>query len=102
MFETVLQQLAVVAVFVQRVIDFVKPLYTAQKWKHYMTLGLSVLVSALLCVSWGVDLFKAVELTFSLSWVGAAFTGVFAGLGANVLNDVLKLLEIWKSKQLPK
>lgn len=96
MFEVVLGQLAVVAAFVKKVVDFVKPLYQVSKYQKYIDVALSLALSAVLSVAWGVDVFAAVDIQFSVAWLGAAFTGVFAGLGSNVLNDLLELLKLWK------
>lgn len=101
MFDAVLGQLAVVAAFVQRIVDFVKPLYQATQYQKYLDAALSLTASALLCVAWGVDVFAVVDIHFTAVWLGSAFTGVFAALGANVLNDLLYLLRVWKTKQLP-
>lgn len=101
MFDVVLGQLAVVAVFVQRVIDFVKPLYQGSTYQKYLDMVLSVVASSLLCVAWGVDVFAVVEINFTWVWLGSVFTGVFAALGSNVLNDLLFLLKLWKEKQVP-
>lgn len=99
MFENSLAQLAIVATFVQRFIALIKPLYKETTYQKWFDLGLSVIVSAFLCVSWSVDVFSVAEIVFFLPWVGSALTGVIAALGANVLNDVLVLLETWKNQK---
>lgn len=101
MFDDILGQLAVVAVFVQRLISFAKPAYQNSKYQKYIDAGIALVVSAGLCVSWGVDVFAVVGIHFTAVWLGAAFTGVFASFGSNILNDLLFLLKVWKSKQLP-
>lgn len=110
---TVLQQLGVVAVFVQRVVAFVKNVtgYTTrvgEKYQGYVDLALSVVVSALVCVGWQIDLLSAVHLYFPYATLGVwsvylaeALTGVVAALGSNVLNDLLALYQAYKDKQVP-
>lgn len=99
MFENSLAQLAIVATFVQRFIALVKPLYKETTYQKWFDLGLSIVVSAFLCVSWAVDVFAVAGIAFFMPWVGAALTGVIAALGANILNDVLVLLETWKNQK---
>lgn len=98
MFDAVLAQLAVVAAFVQRVIDFVKPFYQASPYQKHIDLFGSMALSAGLCVAWNVDVFAVVDINFTWAWLGSVFTGLFAGMGANVLNDLLKVLEMLKKR----
>lgn len=99
MFGEALAQLGIVAAFVQKVIALAKPAYKDWEYQKYVDLGLSLLVSAGLCFAWGVDVFAVAGVVFSLPWLGAVFTGVIAGLGSNVLNDILTLLEMWKNQK---
>ena len=100
MFENSLAQLAIVAAFVQKFVALVKPLYQKTEYQKYFDIALALGVSALLCVAWGVDIFIVAGLEFpSIPWLGGLFTGVIAGLGAGVLNDVLVLLEMWKNEK---
>lgn len=100
MFENILAQLATVAAFVRQLITLVKPTYQDSAYQRYIDLGLSVAVSGALCVAWEIDAFAAAGIVIAaLPWLGGALTGVLAGLGANVLNDVLVLLEMWKNQK---
>lgn len=99
MFDSVLSQLGVVAVFVQRVIDLVGETYKGYKYVKQINIALSVVISSLLCVAWQVDAFAAAGIVFQLVWLGAALTGLVAGLGSNVLNDLLDLLRMWKEQR---
>ena len=99
MFENALTQLALVAAFVQKFVAIVKPLYQQTPYQKYFDMTLAVVVSAFLCISWQIDIFAVADLVFFLPWLGAAFTGVIAALGASVLNDVLVLLEMWKNQK---
>ena len=100
MFDNILAQLATVAAFVRQLITLVKPAYQESPYQRYIDLGLSVVVSGALCVAWEIDAFAAAGIVIvALPWLGGALTGVLAGLGANVLNDVLVLLEMWKNQK---
>lgn len=99
MFTELLGQLAIVATFVQKAIAFVKPLYKDNEYQKWIDLGLSIAVSAGLCFAWNVDAFAVANIALPLFWLGSVLTGVIAGLGANVLNDFLTLLEMWKNQK---
>lgn len=99
MFAELLGQLAIVATFVQKVIAFVKPLYDKTEYQKYIDLGLSVVVSSLLCLAWNIDAFAVANIAMPYVWLGAVLTGFVAGLGANVLNDFLTLIEMWKHQK---
>lgn len=110
----VLQQLGVIAVLVQRAVAFIKRVtgYTdrepTKNYQGYIDLGLSVVLSALICVGWQVNIFAAVGLYFPAYWgtvmayqIGSAITGLLAALGSNILNDLLALYEAYKNRQVP-
>lgn len=99
MFADVLVQLGLVATFVQRFVALVKPAYKDWQYQKYVDISLSLGLSALLCVAWGVDALAVAGIVLPLPWIGAAITGLVAGTGANVLNDVLALLEMWKNQK---
>lgn len=101
--DNVVAQLAVVALLVQRMIDFLR---TAISYEDYLddvtekrvTIALSIVLSAALCVGWQVDVFAAAGFQFAVAWAGSALTGLFAGLGSNVINDLIKILEMLKKQ----
>lgn len=99
MFAELMGQLAIVATFVQKAIAYLKPLYKDNKYQSYVDLTLSVVVSALLCFAWNIDAFAVANIALPFVWLGAVLTGVIAGFGANVLNDFLALLEMWKNQK---
>lgn len=99
MFADVLGQLSIVAVFVQKVIAFIKPTYENHEYQKYIDMALSIVTSALLCLAWGIDVFAVAGIEFAMNWLAPVLTGVVAGLGSNVLNDLLALLEMWKKQK---
>lgn len=99
MFAELLGQLAIVATFVQKAIAFVKPLYKDNEYQKWIDLSLSIAVSAGLCFAWNVDAFAVANIALPWFWLGSVLTGIVAGLGANVLNDFLTLLEMWKNQK---
>ena len=99
--DNILAQLAVVAVLVQRIIDFLKSVTQYEDYlddlnERRVTIGLSIVASGALCVAWQIDVFAAAGFPFSVAWAGAALTGLFAGLGSNVINDLIKILDMLK------
>ena len=100
MFGEVLGQLSIVAAFVKKVIDLVKPAYQETEYQKYIDQGLSVALSAALCLAWGVDALAVAGIQFAnYPWIAPVITGVVAGLGANFLNEVLSLLEMWRKQK---
>lgn len=99
MFADLLGQLAIVATFVQKVITLVKPAYQKSQYQRVIDVALALVVSGLLCVAWQIDAFEVAGIVFPLAWLGSLLTGVIAGAGANILNDVLVLLEMWKNQK---
>lgn len=99
MFADLLGQLAIVATFVQKVITLVKPAYQKSQYQRVIDVALALVVSGLLCVAWQIDAFAVAGIVFPLAWLGSLLTGVIAGAGANILNDVLVLLEMWKNQK---
>lgn len=99
MFAELMGQLAIVATFVQKAIAYAKPLYKDNEYQKWIDLSLSVVVSALLCLAWNIDAFAVANIALPFVWLGSVLTGFVAGLGANVLNDLLSLLETWKNQK---
>ena len=102
--ENVLAQLAVVAVFVQRAVDFVKTVtqYNVEldeEIAQKVSVGLSLAISSVICVVWSVDVFAAAGLVFPADWISEALTGLFAGLGSNIIKDLIKLLTMLKEQK---
>lgn len=101
--DSVVAQLAVLAVVVQRAIDFLRTVVNYEDYlddvtEKRVTVALSIILSAALCIGWHVDVFAAAGFNFALAWVGSALTGLFAGLGSNVINDLIKILEMLKKQ----
>lgn len=101
MFEQVLQQIVVVAAFVERLVNFVKLVkYNewANKYQEYIDVGLAVLFNVGVCLLWGVDVFAVAGLVVpDAAWVGSALTGILAGLGSEVIHEVIELLKMWRN-----
>ena len=101
MFEQVLQQIAVVAVFVERAVQLVKSLVPYEKWaagyQAYIDQALVIVGSAALCYAWHVDVFAVAGIVVSqAAWLGSVLTGVLAGLGGNVIHELIELLKMWR------
>lgn len=101
--DNVLSQLAIVAVFVQRALDFLKTVtayedYLDDVTEKRVTIALSIVISSALCVAWEVDVFLAAGFPFTVQWLGSALTGIFAALGSNIINDLIKILDMLKKR----
>lgn len=102
MFDTVLAQLATIATLVERGVQFVKSIVKYNGWaadyQQYIDVGLTAAFNVGLCLSWHVDLFAAADISFgSVTWAGAALTGVIASLGSNLLHEFVELLKGWRA-----
>lgn len=101
MFELVLQQIAVIAVFVERLVNFVK-LIKYSEWavayEKYIDVGLSLIANMGLCFVWKVDLFAVAGLGIPAApWAGSLLTGLFAGVGSGVFHELVELLKLWRA-----
>lgn len=99
MFEEVLKQIAVVAVFVERLVNFVK-LIKYNEWaadyQKYIDVGLAVIFNVGLCFAWNIDVFAVAGIVVSQAvWLGSVLTGVLAGLGSEIIHEVVELLKLW-------
>lgn len=96
MFEDVLKQIGVVAVFVERLVQFLKlTRYNewAAKYQKYIDVGLSLLFNILLCYAWNIDVFAIAGIAIGY---GSILTGVLAGLGSEIIHEVVELLKLWR------
>lgn len=55
---------------------------------HAVTQVAAAVLSVVLCLAAGADLFAAVGLTFSLPLLGSVLTGVLVSRGANYISDL--------------
>lgn len=105
MFEQVLQQIVVVAVFVERLVNFVKlTKYDewAQKYQKYIDIGLTLLFNVGLCYAWSIDVFAVADIVVaSFPAAGSLLTGVLAGLGSEIIHEVVELLKLWRQGPKP-
>lgn len=85
-------QLAVVAFFVESLVQTFKPLHDRERGFN-LNVILALAVGILVCVLTGTDIFKQVGLTISVPIVGPVLTGIIASRGSNVAHDLFKFLE---------
>jgi hypothetical protein len=97
MFEQIVEQLAVVAVFAKRLIDLLKPAYQNLPYQASVDRVLVLAVSIGLAVAWHLNLLEAAGLVLS-PVVGEVVTGFVASLGAEVVNEVIALLKMFRDK----
>lgn len=101
MFEEALKQIAVVAVFVERLVNFLKlTKYNdwAKEYQKYIDIALSLGLNVLLCFAWHIDVFAIAGLVVPQAlWLGSVLTGVLAGLGSEVIHEAIELLKMWRN-----
>lgn len=101
MFDQIISQLVLVAVFVERGVQFIKAMAKYDTWadeyQAYIDQGLTVCGSAGLCYAWSLDIFAVAGIGFgAFPWIGNILTGVVVGLGGNVLHELIELLKMWR------
>lgn len=101
MIDQVVQQLAVIAVLVERGVQFAKTVFRYNTWaeayQKYIDVGLTVALNVGLCFSWHVDLLSAAGINIPSVWAGPVLTGVIASLGSTIVHEFVELLKAWRA-----
>lgn len=84
-----LSQVVILAVMVEAIWENIKRAYTDSLQPS--VLG-SLVVSILVCVLAGVDVFEIIGLPLRVAFVGSILTGIIAARGANFVNDLFTRL----------
>ena len=84
-----LSQLVTIAVLVEAIWENIKRAYTDSL--QVSVIG-SLVISIVVCVLTGVDVFEIIGLPIKVAFVGSIFTGVIAARGANFVNDLFTRL----------
>jgi hypothetical protein len=89
-----LAQLAVVAFFVEALIQTLKPIYDKTKGFNINSI-LSLVAGISLCLLTNTDIFKTVGFPIQepFAFIGCILTGVLASRGSNVAHDVFKFIQ---------
>ena len=87
-----LAQLAVVAFFVEALIQTLKPVYDKSKGFN-IDPTLSLVAGISLCLLTNTDIFNTVGFPIPVPFVGNILTGVLASRGSNVAHDVFKFVQ---------
>jgi len=105
MFEEVLKQIGVVAVFVERLVNFLKLTkydVWAKDYQKYFDVVLSLVGNIVLCTAWKIDLFAVAGITFEEAlWLGAVLTGILSGLGSEIIHEAVELLKLLRNGKQP-
>ena len=88
-----LSQLVIIAVLVEAIWENIKRAYTDSL--QVSVIG-SLVISIVVCVLTGVDVFEIIGLPIKVAFVGSIFTGVIAARGANFVNDLFTRLNLPK------
>jgi hypothetical protein len=84
------QQFLVAGVFVESLVKIVNMAKEKYKdWRYWASLIVGILVA----VAFGVDAFEAAGLETTIPYIGAVLTGVIISRGANVVHDIIKLVQ---------
>lgn len=84
-------QLVIVAILVEAIWENIKMIY--QSGKISISMIGSLVISILLCVLTGIDIFPIVGLTISVPIIGSVLTGIIVSRGANFVNDLFAKLK---------
>lgn len=92
-----LQKVIVSAVFVEALIQTVKPVYDKDKgWS--LDVIITLVVGELVALGLGVDIFAAVGLTSFVPYVGMVLTGILISRGANLVHDLMKTVQQFREQ----
>ncbi len=89
------------AVTAEALVEYGKSLVAAFTGKDYKAAVLQLcaaIVSVLLCLLSGADMYAALGVPFSVPVVGTVLTGIFASRGANFVNDLIGRLRGQKAE----
>ena len=84
-----LTQVIILAVMVEAIWENIKRAYTDSLQPSVIG---SLVVSVLVCVLAGVDVFEIIGLPLRVAFVGSILTGIIAARGANFVNDLFTRL----------
>jgi hypothetical protein len=84
-----LTQVIMLAVMVEAIWENIKRAYTDSLQPSVVG---SLVISILVCVLAGVDVFEIIGLPLRVAFVGSILTGIIAARGANFVNDLFTRL----------
>lgn len=103
-----LTALLFIAVLVERAVQWVKNVLPYSKWdttapyQQYIDQALVVLLGAVTCVYWKVDLLSIIipGVQPGAAWVGAAVTGLLIALPSEALHELFELLRLLRREAI--
>ena len=84
-------QIIIVAILAEAIWENCKMIW--QKGKFSISMLGALIVSILVCVLTGADIFPLVGLNISVPFVGSVLTGIVASRGANFVSDLFTRLK---------
>lgn len=84
-------QLVIVAILVEAIWENCKMIW--QKGKFSISMLGSLIVSVLICILTGVDIFPIVGLSIAVPIVGSVLTGIVVSRGANFVSELFAKLK---------
>lgn len=83
------------AIIIEALVEYGKSIgraFISNDIKTAVTQVVAIVLSVLLCLAAGADLFKVVGIIFAWPWVGTVLTGILISRGANYLSDFVSKL----------
>ena len=81
------------ALLVEAIVNLIRTIKDKETdWRYWAALGLAIAVSLLVTYNWDIDLFSILLGVGRIPYVGAILTGFIIARGANVVSDLLKLI----------
>ncbi len=84
-------QLVLIAILVEAIWENLKMTYNSEKFDVNM-IG-SLVLSIIVCIITGIDIFPIVGLNINIPIIGSVLTGIIISRGANFVNDLFKKLK---------
>lgn len=86
----------VMAVTVEGIVELVKSVGHAvlnSNYKTAVTQLTALVISCVLCLAAGADVYDALGVSFTAPWLGTVLTGILASRGSNYIADFVKRLQ---------
>ena len=92
----------ILAVTVEAVVEYIKSIcaaFSGEGAKAAVLQLAAAVVSVVLCISSGADLYGYLGIPFSCPAIGTVLTGIFASRGANYVSDLIGRLRSGKGEK---
>jgi hypothetical protein len=81
------------AIAVESVVNIVRNIQAKQtNWQYWAALGLSLILGVVVALTYSLDFFSLIGLEERIPFVGAVITGLIISRGANIVSDLVGLV----------